>query len=258
MTEDSRCGAVRPSPEREVGDSRLGSGDAHPMAGAIDSGSSFPPVDDRLVANGIGGNQRLDSGPKSLKGHAAIRLGNKHCGMFWRQNNDSTRSDALAGSIVGNGRNVVNTGSQGDAGSMVGVSINVGIHNICLGQATKSIIGKNKQNNTFFQVSQEHDHSVIGGASDASNAAVNSGRRAKENGSGVFIGDESTKSGERIWVAQHLGLVAKCRGHRSELGQRVNVWAIGVAKTSVAEPEEAGKSLGGHGQKRSFDWIASS
>jgi len=68
----------------------------------------------------------------------------------------------------------------------------------------------------------------------------------------------SSESGESFRVAQHLGLVARRHGHRSELGQRVNVWAVVVAKHSVAEPKEAGESLGGHGRKRSFDWIASS
>jgi len=76
------------------------------------------------------------------------------------------------------------------------------------------------------------------------------------------VGSSSEMIAQRVgnssWVAQHLSLVARCHGHHSKLGQRVNIWAIGVAKNSVAEPEEAGESLGGHGQKRSFNWIANS
>jgi len=44
MTENGRRRAARPSPEREVGNSWLGSGDAHVMVDAINSSSSFPPV----------------------------------------------------------------------------------------------------------------------------------------------------------------------------------------------------------------------
>mgnify|MGYP007080404521 CR=1 FL=1 len=127
-----------------------------------------------------------------------------------------------------------------------------------LDKRLKSVIGKNKRNNTSFRISQEHDHSVVGGAGNACNVAVKSGRRTKENGGGVIIGDDSAKSGESIRTAQHLGFVAGCRGHRSKLGQRIEAWAVLVAKHSVAEPEEAGKSLGAHGRKRSFDWISSS
>jgi len=112
MAENSRHSAVRPTPEREVCNRGLGSVNAHVMVGAINCGSYFPPVDDRLVANRVSGEQRLNNlGPESLERHAAIRLGNKHRGRVGRQNNDSARSDTLAGSVVGNGRNVVNTSS---------------------------------------------------------------------------------------------------------------------------------------------------
>jgi len=87
---------------------------------------------------------------------------------------------------------------------------------------------------------------------------VESGRRTKENGGRVIVGDDGAKSGESIRVAQCNSLVARRGGSRSKLGQRVDVWAVVVAKSIIAEPEEAGKSLGGHGRKRSFDWISSS
>jgi len=140
-------------------------------------------------------------GPELLKGHAAVGLSNKCRGKVWRQNNDFARSGALASSVVGNGGNVVNTGSQGGVGRMVSVGANGNMCTVGVRQATKGIIRQNKRNNTFFRILQEHDHFVIGGAGDASNAAAKSGRRTKENGSGVFIGDDSTKSGERVWVA---------------------------------------------------------
>lgn len=60
-----------------------------------------------------------DLGPELLKGHAAVRRGNKVCCMFWGQNNDSAMADALTSSIVGNGRKMVDSGSQGGVGSMV-------------------------------------------------------------------------------------------------------------------------------------------
>ena len=57
MSEDSSRGAARPSPERKVGDRRLGSGNAHVMVRAIDSSSCFPKVDNRLVADWVGSMQ---------------------------------------------------------------------------------------------------------------------------------------------------------------------------------------------------------
>jgi len=110
MAENSRCSAAQPTPEREVGDRGLRSVNAHVMVGAINSSSCFPQVDNGLVANRISSGQRLNNlGPESLERHAAIRLGNKCRGKDGRQNNDSARSDTLAGGVVGNGRNVVNT-----------------------------------------------------------------------------------------------------------------------------------------------------
>jgi len=134
MTEDSSRSAARPSPEREVGDRRLGSGDTHVMVRAIDSSSCFPKVHDRLVADGVSGRQRQNNlGPESLKGHAAVRLGNKGRGKVLRQNNDSARSDALAVGIDGNGRNVVNTSSEGGVGRMVSIGVNGNINSFGIG-----------------------------------------------------------------------------------------------------------------------------
>jgi len=87
---------------------------------------------------------------------------------------------------------------------------------------------------------------------------VESRTRTEENGGGVIIGDDGAESRKSIRIAQHLGFVAGCRGSRSKLSQRVDVWAVVVAESIVAEPEEAGECLGGHGRKRSFDWISSS
>ena len=57
MAEDGGRSAASPSPEREVGDRRLGSVDAHVVVGAIDCSSCFPKVDDGLVADWVGGMQ---------------------------------------------------------------------------------------------------------------------------------------------------------------------------------------------------------
>jgi len=112
MTENSRFSAAQPTPEREVSNRGLRSVDAHVMVGAINSSRCFPPVDNRLVAKGVSGGQRLNnSGPESLERHVAVGLGNKCRGKAGRQNNDSARSDTLAGGVVGNGQNVVNTSS---------------------------------------------------------------------------------------------------------------------------------------------------
>jgi len=82
------------------------------VVGAINSSRCFPPVDNRLVAKGVSGGQRLNNlGPELLERHAAVRLSNKCRGKVRRQNNDSARPDMLAGGVVGNGRNVVNTSS---------------------------------------------------------------------------------------------------------------------------------------------------
>jgi len=125
MTQDSSRGTARPTPEREVGDRRLGSGNAHVMVRTIDSSSCFPKVDNRLVANWVGSMQGQNNlGPESLEGHAAVRLGNKGRGKVWRQGNDSARLDVLAVGIVGNGRNVVNTRTQAGIGRMVSVGVN--------------------------------------------------------------------------------------------------------------------------------------
>jgi len=114
MTENSSRGAARPTPESEVGDRGLMNVDAHVVVGTIDSSRGFPKVDNRLVANRVSSGQRKhNSGPESLEEPAAVRLGNKCCGKVGGQNNDSARSDALAGGIVGNGRNVVNTANLG-------------------------------------------------------------------------------------------------------------------------------------------------
>ena len=200
-------------------------------------------------------------GPELLKGHAAVGLSNKCRGKTGRPDNGPSRSDTLAGCVVGNGWNVVNTSSEGGVGRVVSIGINGNINSLGIRQVTKSVIGQNngqnKQNNTFFQISKKHDHSVVGGAGDASNAAVKSGRRTKEDGGGVIIGDDGAKSRESIRIAQHQGLVARRRGSRSELGQRLGAWAVVVAEHIVAKPEEAGESLGDHGQKQSFDWISS-
>jgi len=110
MAEDGGCRAARPSPECEVSDRRLGGGNAHVVVRALDSSSCLPKIDNRLVTNSVSGMQRQNNlGPESLEGHAAVRLGNKGRGKGLRQNNDSARSDALAGGVVGNGRNVVDT-----------------------------------------------------------------------------------------------------------------------------------------------------
>jgi len=129
MAENSSRSAARPTPEREVGNRGLRSVDAHVVVGAIDSSHCFPKVDNRLVANRASSGQRKHNlGPELLEGHAAVRLGNKCCGKVGRQNNDSARSDALAGGVVGNGRNVVNTSSEGAVGRMVSIGINGNIY----------------------------------------------------------------------------------------------------------------------------------
>jgi len=99
------------------------------MVRAIDSSSSFPKVDNGLVADWVGRMQGQNNlGPESLKGHAAVRLGNKGRGKVLRQNNDSARSDALASGVVGNGRNVVNASSEGGIGPMVSIDVNSNIN----------------------------------------------------------------------------------------------------------------------------------
>jgi len=57
ITKDGGRSAARPSPECEVGDRRLRSGNAHVMVRTIDSSSCFPKIDNRLVADWIGGMQ---------------------------------------------------------------------------------------------------------------------------------------------------------------------------------------------------------
>jgi len=89
---------------------------------------------------------------------------------------------------------VVNTSSEGGVGRMVSIGINGNINSFGIRQATKSIIGNNKRNNTFFRISQEHDHSAIGGASNV--AAVESRRRTEENGGRVLISDEAQRVGK--------------------------------------------------------------
>jgi len=126
MTEDSSSSTACPSPECEVGDGRLGSINAHVMVWTIDSSSRFPEIDNGLVADWVGGVQGQNNlGPEPLEGHAAVRLGNKGRGKVLRQGNDSARSDALAGGVVGNGRNVVNTSAKGGVGRMVSVGVMV-------------------------------------------------------------------------------------------------------------------------------------
>jgi len=47
------------------------------------------------------------------------------------------------------------------------VSVDGNRNSVPIAQATKSITRQNKRNNRFFRITQEHDHSVIGGAGDA-------------------------------------------------------------------------------------------
>jgi len=101
------------------------------VVGAIDGGRRFPKIDNRLVANRVSDGQRKNNlGPELLKGHAAVRLGNKCRGKVLRQSNDSARSNALAGGIVGNGGDVVDTSSEGGVGRMVSIGLNGNINSV--------------------------------------------------------------------------------------------------------------------------------
>jgi len=91
-----------------------------------------------------------NSGPESIKGHAAVRLGNKGRGKVGRQNKDSARLDALAGSVVGNCGNVVNAGSRGGVGSVVSIGVSGDHHSVVVDQATKSIIWAEQMEQHFL------------------------------------------------------------------------------------------------------------